>query len=154
MWKEQTMTQLRSRVENKPATMSTSRPLKLIEGGKPVLAPAWEFSLSGKEFPLSSTEFLIEVRMGSMDPAVKAAAKALLDARMNPGSLVRITCSGAEEAIKVSETLTRAAVSACLHREEEAISHSREGWPIMELRNGSGIMVVIDKKGSRSHGKG
>ena len=115
--------------------------------GSHVRAPEWEF-------PLAVTEDMVEVRMAGMDPAVKAAAKSLLDARMNPGSLVRIACSGSEEAIKVSEALSRAAVSACLHREEDTISHSGEGWPILELRNGSGIMVVIDKKGHRSHGKG
>ena len=104
-------------------------------------------------FPLFATEDLVESRMAGMDPAVKAAAKALLDARMNPGSLVKITCSGSEEAIKVSEALSRAAVSARLHREGETISHSKKGWPILELRNGSGIMVVIDKRGLRTHGK-
>ena len=106
------------------------------------------------EYPLFASEDLVENRMAGMDPSVKAAAKALLDARMNPGSLVRIACSGSEEAIKVSDALSRTAVSACLHREEDTISHSGVGWPILELSNGSGIMVVINKKGHRSHGKG
>ena len=104
-------------------------------------------------FPLFATEDLVESRMAGMDPAVKAAAKALLDARMNPGSLVKITCSGSEEATKASEALARTAVATAVHREEETIGHSREGWPILELRNGSGIMVVIDKRGLRTHGK-
>ena len=62
------------------------------------------------EFPLFVTENLIESRMVGMDPSVKAAAKALLDARMNPGSLIKITCSNSDECARVGQVLAHTIV--------------------------------------------
>jgi hypothetical protein len=105
------------------------------------------------EFPLFVTENLIESRMVGMDPSVKAAAKALLDARMNPGSLIKITCSNSDECARVGQVLAHTIVVNNLHRETNTIGSDEDGWPILELRNGSGILVTIDRKGSREHGK-
>jgi hypothetical protein len=88
-----------------------------------------------------------------MDPVVKSAAKALLDARMNPNSLIKITCSDIDEVYKVCHALAYTAVTNNLHREKDTISENKDGWPIVELRNGSGILVTIERKTSRENGK-
>jgi hypothetical protein len=100
-----------------------------------------------REFPLAMTSALVESRMVGTDPTVKAVAKALLDARMNPGALIRISCSDAIEAAKVCCSLANSAVSNDLHKERDTVGVGDDGYPIMELRNGSEIQVTIARKG-------
>ena len=105
------------------------------------------------EFPLSVTEAAIEGGMAGMDPSTKAAAKALLDARMNPGSLLKIIISDRDEIARVCHWLAYTVVANDWHRKGNTVSHDRDGWSIIELRNGSGIKIAFERKGSREHGK-
>jgi hypothetical protein len=105
--------------------------------------------LPSVEFPLEATEDLVEGRMVGMDPVARAVAKALIDARMNPGSLVKITCADSDEAVKACHVLSHVVVASGLHKEGEMIGHDRDDWPIIELRNRSGVMVVIEWKDSK-----
>jgi hypothetical protein len=105
------------------------------------------------EFPLSVTEAMIENRMTGKDPSVIAAAKALLDARMNPGSLLKITCADKDEVVKVCHCLAYTAVTNDWHRKGNTVSHDKDGGSIIELQNGSGILIAIESKGLGGHGK-
>jgi hypothetical protein len=100
------------------------------------------------EMPLSQVKSLIEFTMPNSDLPTRAAIEALLFAQSNPGSLVKITCSNTEEAIAICEYLAVKATANQWHQEREkgTVSHDQEGWPILELRNGSGVVIVLEKK--------
>ena len=75
-----------------------------------------------------------------------AAFKALLFAQSNPDSLVKITCRDVQESASVCEYLSRKAVGNNWHREKDTVTNTKEGWPILELRNGSGVIIALEKK--------
>ena len=82
---------------------------------------------------------------GQPKPKV-AAARAMASAKMNPGVLLKIACHTAEEAILVAEALSIMVTSLdFLADKDHPSSRSKEGWPILELKNKSGIMIVLDK---------
>ena len=76
-----------------------------------------------------------------------AAARAMASAKMNPGMLFKITCRTREEVIATVEALSIMVSSLNFLADKDCLSsRSKEGWPILELKNKSGIMIVINKK--------
>ena len=96
---------------------------------------------------------LIERLKNKVEPSANAVTKSMIEAVVNPGSLIRITCSSVDELSRVCFMLSHAAVDRNLHREKETVSNSKDGWPVIELRNGSGIEVAIDRTVSGDHEK-
>jgi hypothetical protein len=79
----------------------------------------------------------------------RASAEAIIQATVNPGSLVRITCLTADEAYIVTTMLTE--VLVCGERLDDVKTCedlSPGHWPIVEMTNGSGIEIQIVKPGS------
>lgn len=70
---------------------------------------------------------------------IAAASEALMEARENPGCLVRVTFDHLEDVCFTIETLTNAA--ATLKMEPRA--NVTGPWPILELNNGSGIELAL-----------
>ena len=96
--------------------------------------------------PLDITDAWIDMHMGGQPKPKVAAARAMASAKMNPGVLLKIACHTAEEAILVAEALSIMVTSLdFLADKDHPSSRSKEGWPILELKNKSGIMIVLDK---------
>ena len=96
--------------------------------------------------PLDITDAWIDMHMAGQPKPKVAAARAMASAKMNPGVLLKIACRTAEEAILVAEALSIMVTSLdFLADKDHPSSRSKEGWPILELKNKSGIMIVLDK---------
>ena len=96
--------------------------------------------------PLDITDAWIDMHMAGQPKPKVAAARAMASAKMNPGVLLKIACHTAEEAILVAEALSIMVTSLdFLADKDHPSSRSKEGWPILELKNKSGIMIVLDK---------
>jgi hypothetical protein len=104
---------------------------------------------------LPQVEAIAGRQMFGADPssrAMFAAFKALLFAQSNPDSLVKITCRDCQEAVSACEFLSRKAVGNNWHREKNTVTHTKEGWPVLELRNGSGVQIELEKKEGKQNG--
>ena len=87
-----------------------------------------------------------EVPEGGQPKPKVAAARAMASARMNPSVLIKVTCHTTEESILVAKSLSIMVTSLdFLADKDHPSSRSKEGWPILELKNKSGIMIVLDK---------
>jgi hypothetical protein len=87
------------------------------------------------------------MHMAGQPPTKVAAARAFASAKMNPGTLIKITCHDREEVVLVVEALSIMVSNLdCLADKQHPTSKSKEGWPILELKNKSGITIVLDKK--------
>lgn len=96
--------------------------------------------------PLDITDAWIDMHMAGQPKPKVAAARAMASAKMNPGVLLKIACRTAEEAILVAEALSIMVTSLdFLADKDHPSSRSKGGWPILELKNKSGIMIVLDK---------
>jgi hypothetical protein len=84
--------------------------------------------------------------------AMFAAFKALLFAQSNRDSLIKITCSNPQEAASACEFLSHKAVGNNWHRKKDPVTHTEEGWPVLELRNGSGVVIALEEKEEKPHG--
>lgn len=84
--------------------------------------------------------------------AMFAAFKALLFAQSNSDSLIKITCRNPQEAASACEFLSRKAVGNNWHREKDTVTHTKEGWPVLELRNGSGVVIALGEKEGEPRG--
>ena len=78
-----------------------------------------------------------------MNGSLKAATQALIDAQLHPDSLLRITCSSVGEGQEVVRYLVHAADINGYADLDRLMSYGPGGWPIFELRNGSGIQIMI-----------
>lgn len=76
-----------------------------------------------------------------MNPRVAAATDAMLSAIAEPGCLVRVTCSSADETADVVGYLVAAAHLFGLN---PRVGKSPGSWPTLEMSNGSGIEVVLE----------
>lgn len=96
--------------------------------------------------PLDITDAWIDMHMGGQPKPKVAAARAMAGARMNPGVLIKVTCHTTEESILVAKALSIMVTSLdFLADKDHPSSRSKGGWPILELKNKSGIMIVLDK---------
>jgi hypothetical protein len=62
--------------------------------------------------------------------------------------LYKITCHDAGESVSVAEGLALLVSRVdFLKDKKRPSSRSPDGWPILELKNGSGIMITFEKEG-------
>jgi hypothetical protein len=78
-----------------------------------------------------------------MNGSLKAAARAMIDAQLHPDSLLRITCATVEEGQDVIRYLVHAADINGYADLDRPMGDGPGGWPVFELKNGSGIQIVI-----------
>jgi hypothetical protein len=98
--------------------------------------------------PMGVTDTWIAQHMAGAPPAKVAAARAFASAKMNPGMLYKITCHDIVEAAYVAEGLALLVSRVdFLKDKRHPNSKSDDGWPILELKNGSGILIMFEKKG-------
>jgi hypothetical protein len=105
--------------------------------------------------PMDITDAWIDRFMAGQPPCKVAAARAIASSKFNGGALFKITCRDAEEAVEVSRHLAIMVTELNLLADKDRpSSKGKDGWPVLELKNGSGIMIVISRKaGDPSKGK-
>jgi hypothetical protein len=74
---------------------------------------------------------------------INAATQALIDAQLHPDSLLRITCATVGEGEAVIRCLVHAADINGYAYLDRPMGDVPGGWPVFELKNGSGIQIVI-----------
>ncbi len=80
------------------------------------------------------------------NPVTRAAAMAFLEAEMNPGSLVRVTCKAADIGDFVGQLIGCDPSLERIDYESNRIGAKLHACPvILEFRNGSGIEITLER---------
>ena len=94
------------------------------------------------EIPLWMTELWVDRNLHGSTPAAKSAMKALIHAQTNPKALVKVTCRTVDEIDAVVRILSIITDSDGSIDMTKLHSKDPDGWPILELKNGSGIIIA------------
>jgi hypothetical protein len=99
------------------------------------------------EIPMWMTDLWVNASPGMrLDVNKAAVARAYLQAKVNPDSLVRITCKTPEDAIDCVGMMTQLVDATGSMKAGDAVGTGTDGWPTIEFSNGSGVEFVIAKK--------
>lgn len=95
------------------------------------------------DFELFLTESAVEFMIPTAAPELKSAITACVDAIKNQGSLIRVTSKDRSTAKMVGSLVITYLEKHKHLKTEEFVTSSQDGWPIIELANGSGIELAV-----------